>query len=204
MLASPTTSSAKLAAGKTNSRVRSSPLSPRPRNVSVSRFSDAVRLICNVPLANKKMPYSSSAEKFVSTVMTPQNSGLPLGVSPVAKKNLPAVAPTVPSLMMESSPLKSSEKTSRVLSISMRARAAISISGSSKRPALWSRMPPEISMKKDSDCVMMSVTCDDAVPWLASTHVSVSPASVTVRQSFHERSMKVRVSSPLLNEPPKL
>ena len=151
----PTTSIEKLNGGKTKVRVMSSPLSPRPRRVRSSVFSKVVRLICSVPLPNMKMPSGSSALKFVSRVMTPQNCGALLSSPELSSTNLPAVAPTVPSLMIESSPLKDSEKTLRTLSISMVASALTSNNGSSKMPALSRMMPPDSSMKNDEAWVMM-------------------------------------------------
>ena len=164
----PTSSSEKLRAGKTKVRVRSVPFGPKPARVSVSVFLNSVVLICSVPLANRNTPNCSSTLKFVSRVATPQNCGAELSVLLMSSTNLPAVAPTVPSLMILSWPLKDRSNTLRAGSVSRVAWAFTSISGSWMSPAACNVMPPDSSMKNTLAVLTIWIFSVRAVPALPS------------------------------------
>ena len=91
----------------------------RPGSVIVSQRSSLVVLSAIVPLPKRKMPYGSSAEKSVSTVITPHS----LKPWLVSSTKRPAVEPIVPSPMTRTEPLKSSENTWRWKSIRIRTSA---------------------------------------------------------------------------------
>ncbi len=147
----------------------------RPGRVSVSQRSVELVLMASVPLPNMNTPNGSSALKSVSSVITPQNSTSP----EVSRTNRPAVEPTVPRPMILSEPLKSSVKTWRAKSSSMRTLAFTSTR--STAPAALRITPPESSMKNDWARVMTANCCVPAAPGLpaASAHAPSVKATVT-------------------------
>ena len=86
----------------------------------------------------------------------------------MSSTNLPAVAPTVPSLMILSWPLKDRVNTFRAASISRVAWAFASISGSWMSPAACSVMPPDSSMKNTLAVLTIWIFSVRAVPALPS------------------------------------
>ena len=162
-------------------RCRSAPFGPRPASVSVSVFWNAVVLIWSVPLAKRKIPYCSSAEKFVSSVATPQNCGAFDSVLLMSRMKRPAVAPTVPSLMIFSWP-ENVEREDLALDVDLERDLRLHLHQRlAEEAARASRMiPPESSMKNDCACVMSLNDCVEAAPALPSVSCQLPAMNETV------------------------